>query len=432
MFANNYLKRTYKIQKLHFNEKTMNRKTLIAFVLFLCLNCFAQNNFAPGYYIDNSNKKTECLIRDMNWKNNPKSITIKAENKIETTILNIESVKEFGVYGNSKYVRSLVKIDRSSEMANELDNQRMPNFNEELLLLKVLIEGKVNLFLYEDGNLRRFFFQNENQPIEQLIFKTFLVNPNLAKKNNQFKQQLSNALKSESLDNEMFEKLQYRENQLTDLLILFHEKENLQFKRYLQKRSANFFNINVRPRIVTSSLSFNNTSSSIYYMNYDNQINLSLGVEFEVVLPFNNNKWSIFLEPTYQSFSDEKIQNPQSGSSPEIKHTVKYSSIDFHLGLRYYSFLNEDSKLFFNLAAVPNYVMDGKYEIINSTSFYSNTVYSFDLSITFNASIGIGYKFMDRYSVEFRYNTPRGLTDNYVVWDTRFNSSSLIFGYTIF
>jgi len=410
----------------------MNQKLLFFLFLLYGFHISAQTTFKNGYFINNENQRKECMIKDLDWKNNPIAIEYKNTIKSEPTVISINEIKEFGISEESRYLRSLVKIDRSSEKTTELTDQRNPVFNEELLFLKVLVEGKANLYLYEDGNLRRFFFNVDDKPIEQLVFKTYLLNPNLARNNNLYKQQLSNELKSERFESDTFEKLNYEEQALTNLFVFYHESQNLMFKKYIQRKDLDRFNINIRPRIISNSLTFNNTSSSIFYMNYDNQINLSLGVEFEVFLPFNNNKWSIFLEPTYQSFSDEKIQNYQSGTSPEIKHAVTYSSIDFHFGLRYYSFLNEDSKLFFNLAAVPNYVLNGTYEITNSTNFYSYTAYSFDLSIVFNASIGFGYKFKDRYSLEFRYNTPRGLTDNYVVWDTKYNTSALIFGYTIF
>ena len=106
---------------------------------------------------DNNNQKINCLIKNIDWGNNPTEFTYKLSENSELNKKTIKSVKEFGIHNSSKYVRSSVKIDRSSNKVDELDNERIPTFQEEELFLKVLVEGKSTLYSYADASLSRYF-----------------------------------------------------------------------------------------------------------------------------------------------------------------------------------------------------------------------------------------------------------------------------------
>lgn len=95
----------------------------------------------------------------MDWFNNPDNINVRLNENGDTKNLSIDQIKEFGIYNTSKYVRVKVKMDRSSEIADKISSKRNSIFNEELLFLNVLVEGDATLYLYEDHNLKRFFFQ---------------------------------------------------------------------------------------------------------------------------------------------------------------------------------------------------------------------------------------------------------------------------------
>ena len=173
----------------------MEKQLLFLLTITLSFNCYSQISFEKGYYIDNTNQKTNCLIKNIDWKNNPTEFEYQLSEKSESKKTTIESIKEFGIDNISKYVWSIVNIDRSSETINKLSNDRNPIFKEEELFLKVLIEGKANLYLFEDGNLRRYFLNKEKSAIEQLVLKSNKTSNNKIGKNNRFKNQLWNNLK---------------------------------------------------------------------------------------------------------------------------------------------------------------------------------------------------------------------------------------------
>ncbi|MBC8882755.1 hypothetical protein H9X57_03255 [Flavobacterium piscinae] len=94
----------------------------------------------------------------MTGKNNPTEFEFKYNENEESQIISINNAKEFVVDGKSKYIRAKVDIDRSSSITKDLSNNKLPVFKNETLFLKNIVEGKANLFLYEDNNLVRFFF----------------------------------------------------------------------------------------------------------------------------------------------------------------------------------------------------------------------------------------------------------------------------------
>ena len=197
----------------------MKKKLLFLLTIILSFNCYSQISFEKGYYIDNSNQKTNCLIKNIDWKNNPTEFEYKLSENSESKKVTIKSIKEFGIDNFSKYIRSIVNIDRSSENINKLSNDRNPIFKEEELFLKVLVEGKANLYLFEDGSLRRYFFNKENTTIEQLVFKSYKTSNDKIGKNNRFKNQLWNNLKCPNFKITKVENLDYQKNDLIDFFV---------------------------------------------------------------------------------------------------------------------------------------------------------------------------------------------------------------------
>ncbi|TJY36311.1 PorT family protein [Pontimicrobium aquaticum] len=419
----------------------MKHKLLLLFLTIISAKSYSQIDFEKGYFINNSGEKVECLIKNTDWRNNPKEFSYKlAENsKVQRT--GIESIKEFGVFGVSKYIRSNVKMDRSSENLNNLSNDRNPKFKEEQLFLKVLLEGKANLFMYAEGSLKRFFYNNENSNIEQLVFKSYLKNyktfnrflkgrknsDDVVGKNTKFKQQLWNNLKCSSFTIKTIENLEYREKSLINFFIKYNECNSSIYTTYIKKKEKDLFNLTLRPRINTSSAKIQNTNFSYpLYSDFGNQINFGLGIEAEFILLFNKNKWSILIEGNYQSFKANKtITLRNHTSSQELDANVTYNSIEFPIGLRHYFFLNNNSKIFANVLYIIDFTLKS-----SSIDFKrpDNTSYA-TLDVNSNNALGFGLGFkQNRFSLEARYITNRPLT--FSTWKSEYKSASLIFGYS--
>ena len=136
----------------------MKKKLFFLLTIILSLNSYSQVSFEKGYYIDNNDQKISCLIKNLDWKNNPTKFEFKLSENSETQKADIKSIKEFAITNATKFIRSTVKIDRSSGNVNNLNADKNPVFSEEQLFLKVLVEGKANLYEYTDSDLKRYFY----------------------------------------------------------------------------------------------------------------------------------------------------------------------------------------------------------------------------------------------------------------------------------
>jgi hypothetical protein len=402
--------------------------TLFFFFLFISfLNCFSQISFEKGYFINNSGQKIECLIKNFDWKKNPKEFEYKSSESDNIIKENILSVKEFGIYNVSKYLRSTVNIDRSSKVFGQMSTIKEPIFKEEQLFLKVLVEGKASLFKYVDDNLVRFFYKTDDLVIDQLIYKKFKTKNNQIVTNDMFRQQLLNDLRCGSVTTNDFYTLNYNDNRLIESFIKYNQCSNSEYKSFEKKIKEDFFNLSLKVGLNNSSLDLQSSRAAFANRNteFGSQTGFKIGLELEYILPFNKNKWSIYLEPTYQKYdAEEELLNIPTATIPiDDKITVNYASIELPIGVRHYMFLNNNSKLFINAALIFD---------LSSSKFDFERLPDLEVRGDNNLTIGLGYKYQDRYSLEFRYATTRDLLSVHSGWSAGYKTSSIIFGYTIF
>ena len=168
------------------------------------------------------------------------------------------------------------------------------------------------------------------------------------------------------------------------------------------------FNLHLRPGVNFSKLSLQNEFFRPKNIDFENQTNFRFGVELEFVMPFNKNKWAIFLEPTYQSFNSEKTEGNKTFS-------VDYESLELPIGIRHYFFLSDKSKLFINSAYVLDFAKDSAVLIGNQSNVNDNST---DLVFKTgnNLIFGAGFNYNSKFSIEFRQSTNRDILKNFVFW----------------
>tara|TARA_R110002073_G_scaffold128999_1_gene274956 strand:- start:4644 stop:5864 length:1221 start_codon:yes stop_codon:yes gene_type:complete len=406
----------------------MKKQLTTIFLVLVCFGSFAQVTFDKGYYINNGNQKVECLIKNLDWSDNPTSFQYKLSENSELKTITIKDVKEFSVYNSLKYLRATVKIDRSSDNTNDLDSNRNIKFAEEEIFLRTMVEGDATLYNYQEGNLTRFFFKKEASEIKQLIYKRYFVTATKVGKNNQYQQQLWNSLKCQKLSIKDIERLDYKASKLIPFFIKYnkcHDSGFVEIENNYKKESLSF---SLRPGISLSSLD-TKSRGTFFTRNFtsDNLTAYRFAIEGELVIGSNNGKWAVLFELAYESFKTKQEASIVSSIGGVVVPTtlriieIDYTSIEFPIGLRHYLFLNGNSKLFvngvFSLSAGGNLSIDNFTELKKAHSF----------------KFGVGYKYKDKYSLEFRYganknigrNTDRG-------WSYQNNMLSIIFGYKIF
>ena len=409
----------------------MKKIYLILLILLFTTEAFTQINFEKGYYINNDGKKIEGLIKNQDWKNNPSKFIFKTNaNQLEGKNILIEDAAEFGIYNVSKYVRENVDIDRTSSKYEDLTTSLEPNYKVETLYLRVLIEGEKSLAIYEDGSLNRFFIKHLNSKYEPLVYKKYLVGESVAE-NTKFRQQLWVALRSLCIQETELVKLQYNRTSLKSLFIKYYNCNDKAFTHYNPKRDV--LNVSLRLGLNSSSLSMKNSSLSTYDVDFGNHISPRLGLEFEIVLPFNKGKWGIIAEPYFQYYKAEGASTPSSITGRRVYGEAIYNSIELPIGVRHYFFLNQNSKIFIN--AVYNFYFPFNSRIdyyseedIRITSIEFNSLDNFSIDAN-TFALGLGYKLKKKIGVELRYQTGREVL-NQTFWESKFRTMSFIVGYS--
>jgi hypothetical protein len=399
----------------------MYNKLFTCLIVLLSFTAHSQIKFEKGYFIDNNDKKIDCLIKNLDWRNSPSEIQYKLDEQDQPITISTQQLKVFAIENESKYERFNIDIDQSTQTIDDLGYDRNPEFKKENILLKVLVEGKATLFEYSKDNKTFFFFKTDTIPANQLIYKPYKVSEQQISENNFYKQQLARALKCDQITNDQLVRLKYERNALIKIFKSYNTSQDSEFSSFKPERKKDLLNIAIRPGITSNKLSITNDAASYYNTKFNNQIGFRLGVEAEFILPFNKNKWAIVIEPTYQIYKSEKTRN--NGLSSQID----YNTIEFPIGFRHNMFLGNDSKLFINA----QYVFE---KAINSKGLFEDRYGNNEIEIKPRNStvFGLGYNYKKKYSVEARINLPKEILGSYVFWESNYQSVSLVFGYSIF
>ena len=410
------------------------------YLLLLVSNCIiAQINYEKGYFIDNNGQKTDCLIKNEDWKNNPDKFYYKIDGNEQINEKNIQNIKEFGIDTFSKYERHEVLIDTSSTELTRLSQQKDPEWSKRTLFLKLIVEGDAKLYMYASGNGRRYFYSYKGSVVEQLIYKEYFnTKSQYAYQNKGFQQQLWNNLKCSETKKERIAKLDYKTNSLVKY---FYEVNNCDGNKLitatdLTPKSSGFSNFKVKGGLNFSTLNLEyDNGKSIIPVEFENKIGAKVGVEFEHVFGFNRNKWSVFYEPTYQTYKSEtaKVFSPYLST----KWSIDYKYLDHYFGFRYYMFLNNNAKIFLSTGVVYKQVLGEKILKFEGTKNPDpsgpdpvDEDYNLEIEPRVGLIVGLGFSHK-KSNFELRYSEP-DILQQYVNVKARFQTISVIYGFKIF
>ncbi|MBW1293982.1 outer membrane beta-barrel protein [Aquimarina litoralis] len=398
-------------------------RNLIFCSIALLLNSimYSQIKFEKGYIVNNTNEKITCWIKNVDWGNNPSEFQYKLTENSNIEQGGLNQIKEFAV-GTTKFVRAIVNIDKSSTNLNNLDAFEEPVFEEQKVFLKVLVEGEATLYSYQKFGLSRYFYKTTSLPITQLVYKVYRGKGGVIKYNMRFRSQLWESFNSEKYKANYFRSIDYKRRDLVRFFENYNSKDGVTNTEVKSKQKRkDIFNINLRVGINSSSFEIEELAAQQRNFEFGQKIGPRIGIEAEFILPFNKEKWSLLLEPSYQSYSSSKTFTFSPGNTQTTE--VTYNSIEFPLGVRYYSFLSPSSKLFANVSYV--------FATDLSSSIDFELSDDIEINSSNNLAFGVGFKFKNTYSIEARYVLKRDLLNELTLFDSDFETFSLILGYKI-
>lgn len=382
----------------------------------LCATTVLGQSFQPGYIVDLNGTTINCLIDNREWTTSPSSIQIKANENSEALTVDVDSLTAFSV-GRHRFIHADVRYDSSSQNLRQLTTTSSPQWTEGRLLLRVVVDGDIDLYHYRTNQLSLFFFKNRQQPIEQLIHKYYYAR-DLADTTQYTRRRLTNATYIDQLRKTLTCRpsanfnsgsTPYRLRALAAAFRDYHRCENAKFKDYTQEGSL--VTLRVRPGVDLSSVKAEDGVGTTVL--FPDLTSLRGGVELELDLPFPRRRWTFIAEPTFQSY---RAQRP---------YRLDYQSLEIPVGIRRYFQTSASTSVFLNALMISDFPL--VYEMD-----FSRTITLRMTSFRVNFGVGGGINF-GKFSLEGRMHTPRRTRDvNTQSIDFEFRKTCVILGYKIF
>ncbi|MFV8224919.1 outer membrane beta-barrel protein [Christiangramia aquimixticola] len=332
---------------------------------------------------------------------------------------------EVGAYHFKKFN---VQLDISSNEIHDMSQQRSPEFVNQTVFLRYLVEAETALLSYRRNNIERFFYKTTGEEVQPLIFKNYLVNGKVGV-NNRFKQQLSNNFKCGGNESRI-PLTDYKEKDLVSFFAKYNECKGNDFDVKLSSKSSG--KLNFVPKLGVGFGSMEVDNSYVAAGTQLSGMDFRVGAALEYNFSYNKNKWSALLEPMYRSFSDEIFVDREFDA--DLK--VQYNSINVFTGIRYYMYLNEQSRIFTNLGVNLDMLVSSKIEFANTNRNMDPVLESLDFGM--GLGLGAGYSWDNKLDFEVRFLTNRvngdqSVDKNYDLdWKSTYQSINFIVGYKLF
>ncbi|WP_298303877.1 outer membrane beta-barrel protein [Flavobacterium sp.] len=410
----------------------MKLKKIYLLLLFFTSLMVAQNKYQKGYYILNDGTKVDCFIKNYDWKNNPTKIETKQTLDSQNKDITIEECKEFSVENESKFIRQVVDIDISSSGDyNRLTNSKEPTFKNFKVFLKVLVEGKYSLYHFESEDISdRFFYKVDDSEIKQLIYKKYMNSDSGQTNvytNESYKNELNRTIKCSDNISLKTSSLEYRKENLSDFFIKANSCNGIINNKLVSKNKS--VKVNFKP-VIGMNFGFINLYNKYGNINGDydlsNESSFSFGGEIEFVLPFNNNNWSFYLQPTINSYKGKTTLYFSQYSNPYYEVSADFNYINIPVAGRRYFHLSNNSKLFANLG------LNITFTTSNSEVTVQRQPSTFLGGNRFNFLVGLGYQYKNISLEIVKYSNldllPNRSQDSSIIY----NNMSLNLKYKLF
>lgn len=371
-------------------------------ILFmLTLFCFtqivaSQVNFETGYFIKENNVKVECLIKNYDWNNPPNEIEYKLDELSAINKINTQILKEIKINNTSHYYKKYyVDIDNNTEQKNIV-------FEQKNIFFQVLIEGEASLLKY-----KKLYFYELNGNVKQLVYKKYIDDKKMTK-NNHFHFELFNNLNCSNFSFDDIRKLEYKEKQLIRFFEEYNNCISSEYQSFVSEKTKFDFDLKVFGGLNFNTLSTTLTQDDISRTETikNSSTGITAGIEVELKLPFNYNRWSIFMSSSYNSYKGtSKYYTELYGGYRGTVVIDDYSCIETSIGAKYYYFLNKNNKLNLNIS-YGNVLELNSEEMI---TFEESMDYAQKLRFKTNnrsnnlIRLGVGYTFLDKYSLDLNY-----------------------------
>lgn len=400
--------------------KTIRLKQCVLLVaIFSSQLVISQENYLPGYVINNEKDTLYGFVDYRNWSVNPSQIMFKLEINDKPALLKPVDIIEFKV-DKEIYVSGIINAEVSSLQTDKLNENPQLEISVDTIFLQTLFEGPKSLYYYKSDSGRENFYVRKNDTFDLLVYKKYLKqqdSKSLIIENKKYIGQLILYFNEGENMNTKIKNTLYNQNSLISLFQYYYKSSlsEIRFQKNIEKIKIDF---GLMGGLTLTSCEFNSLAFPyLVKADYNTSFNFSPGISVNLILPRNQGKWSINNEIL---FSKYKIH----GSYTDFSDANNYSITTAEIG---YSYLKLNNMIrfkypigvlsvFVNAGASNGIAIDETNYKKTESKFYSGSAETEELAIKdtrkYEQSIifgaGLGY---DRFSFEIRYENGNGMSE---------------------
>lgn len=414
-------------------------------IVLICMPTFSQENFVPGYVINQNGDTIRGFVDYRNWGKNPNKVSFRNAINSEIKIYTPLEISSFSAL-DEIYKSAVVKVDNSN--VKEISTSSVFDFRTDTIFLQTLFQGSKSLYYYKDNNDQDNFYIYNNSQFELLEFKKYIKKDDTGRlfllTNKRFYGQLKFYLKDCPNIDVKYKDLAYNPKSLQKLFEYYYSqmKSEIILVRTTEKIKAEF---GVVIGVSMIDLKFVTTApifDPLPKVKFDNSINPTGGLFMNIVLPRNNGKWSIYNELMYSRYNTKAVYNDfSSEENYEVHHyKVDYSYAKLNNMLRFkypigkiHGFVNAGISNGFIVSEMNSDSINRRYNGTTTTfvqkiiadSPSDNSFKSKKHELGFLFGLGLNYK---NIFTEFRFEAGTGISQ-YIALKVNANRYNFLIGY---
>ncbi len=420
-------------------KKTSKKLFLTIFGIFIFQTSFSQENYLPGYFLKLNGDTVHGLIDYRNWERNPTKIAFRKEIGATVSYFTPLDIKGFAV-SDEIYESAIVKTETTSNITNNLLYESELQIKKDTAFLQAMIIGVKSLYQYSNKFDKMNFYIKLDTSYQLLIYKRYLGHleeiesrkstpdnykpyqqqaPTRIFKNLTYVGQLILYLQDCPFIVEIANQTLYHKESLEDLFEYYYTctKDKITFQKKTEKLRIQY---GALAGVTLTTLSFVDKTQShpeIYNAGYKPSLNISAGVNMELVLPRNNGKWSVYNEfiMTSSKFEGSYTDYYNPDYYFIYNSSLKYTYLKMNNMVRLKYFIGH-YKLFFNAGLSNGWAILNKNHMELISRLYAPEIKTEVDALRFTKKwergicAGMGVK-QKRFTAEMRYETGNGMSD---------------------
>jgi hypothetical protein len=398
----------------------------------------AQENFLTGFIVNLSGDTVHGEIDYRGWDVSPSSVNFRKGARNIKQAFSSGDIRAFGVQtkkGPEVYRAFMVRLINNSHDLSKLSNHPQPTWDQTQIFLQLLEDGALSLYKYKRADARIHFFISKGADLPaELIFHTYADYNNALYYNREYRQQLQAAtadcpdMKSSGTDG-----LEYHEKAITKLVSRYNTCKVEKSYSFRNERNP----VHISLTAGANYARFRTEGLPPYdIMDYKGSFGASVGATFQFVLPRQNEKLSILIEPVLrlQEHTGKATRYENENDYSNFTHEIKTSFIRITTLFRY-EFVKNPLRPFIQLGIANAFSLSLKNTLKEHRVFYTtisdlaSTSPAFTRQYEQGLVLGTGFSFA-RSSLEGRFELSNGISKAVLV-TSRMNTFSVLYSYKL-